>query len=354
MANIKVAPIPVPPGATLLEYLSNWNMAQKELALRLDISIKQINKIVKGKSPITNETALKLEKVLGVPASFWLGLESSYQEAKTRLNLSIVNEEETLIAKAINYAEIAKLGWVDKTRLLQEKVENLRTYFGIVNLELIPKLIPGAFRISTSYEPSELALATWLRKGELIAQEISTDKYSKTKVKNLVSEIRYLTRKEPDEFLAILEEKCAECGIALAFVPHISKTHINGATKWINSNRVILQLSLRGAYADIFWFSLFHEIGHIYFEHNKKKTLIENLDPISSIEIEANDFARNMLIPDKDYKDFIQNMIFTKSSIITFCENQNIHPGILVGRLMHDKLIKFNQFSELRDKYSFS
>ncbi|MFO7897164.1 MAG: ImmA/IrrE family metallo-endopeptidase, partial [Candidatus Cloacimonadales bacterium] len=220
--------------------------------------------------------------------------------------------------------------------------------------EHIPRLIPGAFRISTSFAASELALATWLRKGELRAQEITTNKYSRAKIKNLVGEIRQLTTKEPEDFIDILIEKCADSGIVLALVPHISKTHINGATKWINSQKVILQLSLRGAYADIFWFSLFHEIGHIYYKHNTKEVLLEKLDTHSEIEIEADDFARKMLIPDKEYNCFIANNQITKANIISFCAEQNIHPGILVGRLMHEKLIKYSQFSELRDRYSFS
>jgi len=353
MVSNEIAPIPIPPGATLLEYLVNWNMTQKELSLRLGISTKHVNEIIKGKSPITNETAFKLESVLGLPASFWIGLEASYQEAITRLNIITKNEEEENIARSINYAEIAKLGWVAKTRAIQTKIENLRAFFGIASLEYIPKLIPGAFRKSSIYESSDLALATWLRKGELIAQEIQTEKYLKSKIKKAIPKIKKLTMKRSEEFFSNLISLCADCGIALALVPHISKTHANGAIKWINSEKVILQLSFKGAYADIFWFSLFHELGHIYYEHNKKETLIENLDPNSRIEDEADAFARDMLISDKDYKRFISSGLITESGITIFADEIGIHPGIVVGRLMHDEIIDYSQFAEIREKCTF-
>lgn len=355
MAKNIIAPIPIPPGETLKEYLSNWNMKQKELALRLGLSNKHVNQIIKGKAPITNETALKLENVLSIPASFWLRLESKYQEAITREKEAVVDEEESKIARSISYAEIARLGWVPKTRNIKEKINNLRAFFGIANLTLIPKVNPGAFRVSASYKASELALATWLRRGELLAQNIETDKYSKKKLTALISEIRKLTMYPDDDLFDILVKKCAECGIAVCFVPHISKSHVNGAIKWVNSNKLILQLSSRGVYADIFWFSLLHELGHIYFEHNKNKALlIENQDPNSKIEKEADCFARRKLIPTKDYDRFVTNYQPTKKNIINFSKDIGIHPGILAGRLKHDKIIDYSQFNDLREKIEFN
>jgi len=349
MANNNIAPIPVPPGATLLEHIDIWDMTQRELSLRLGISPKHLNEIIKGKSPITIETALKLESVLGLPASFWTGLENSYQEAVARSNKLIIEEIEQEIVKAIDYAEIARLGWVEKTKVMRNKIDNLRIFFGIANLKYIPKLIPIAFRKSDIYDSSELALALWLRKGEITAQEIQTDRFMKSKLKRAITEIRQLTLKPFEEVTGTLTKLLADCGIALAIVPHLSKTHANGAVKWINSEKALLQLSLKGTYIDIFWFSLFHEIGHIYLEHIRKGTIIDYRDLNSDMETKADDFAKHALIPENEYAKFISSGI-TRQSIEEFSKKINIHRGIIVGRLMHDKIIAFNQFHNLRVK----
>ncbi|MFA7057799.1 MAG: HigA family addiction module antitoxin [Candidatus Cloacimonadales bacterium] len=350
MSDFIVAAIPIPPGETLKEYLVNWNISQKELAMRLNLSHKHVNEIIKGKAPITIETAIKLEKVLGLPASFWLGLESTYQEAQARESLSEVTEKEIEILKSVDYAELARNKWVEKTNITARKIENLHSYFGVVSLESIPQLIPVAFRVSNSFTPSGFALAAWLRQGEVLAQEIKTEGYSKSRVKTLIKEIRILTTKPQEEYLDQLAKKCAKYGIALVIVPHLKKTYVSGAVTWVNSNRIILQLSTRGTYSDIFWFSLFHELGHIYHEHNKNKTIIYDPHKESTIEKEADDFASRNLIPEVKYQKFISNGVFSEDKIKVFANDIKIHPGIVVGRLAYDKLIKHGQFNDLREK----
>ena len=74
----------VPPGETLAEVLEEIGIPQKELAERTGRPVKTINEIVKGKAAITPETALQLERALGVPASFWNGRERRYRELLAR------------------------------------------------------------------------------------------------------------------------------------------------------------------------------------------------------------------------------------------------------------------------------
>ncbi len=67
-----------PPGETLLETLETISMSQAELAKRMGRPVKTINEIIQKKAAITAETALQLEQVLHIPASFWLKLEQHY------------------------------------------------------------------------------------------------------------------------------------------------------------------------------------------------------------------------------------------------------------------------------------
>ena len=72
--------IAVPPGATIKEQLEDREMSQKEFAARMDMSEKHISRLINGDVQLTQETALRLEMVLGVPAKFWNNLESEYRE----------------------------------------------------------------------------------------------------------------------------------------------------------------------------------------------------------------------------------------------------------------------------------
>ena len=72
------------PGETILELLEERGMSQTELAQRMGRPIKTINEIIRGKTAITAETALQLERVFSVPMQFWLNLEQSYRECLAR------------------------------------------------------------------------------------------------------------------------------------------------------------------------------------------------------------------------------------------------------------------------------
>lgn len=75
----------IPPGETLAEVIHDRGMTQAELAERMGRPTKTINEIVKGKAAITPETAIQLERVLGVPARFWNSLEKNYREDLARI-----------------------------------------------------------------------------------------------------------------------------------------------------------------------------------------------------------------------------------------------------------------------------
>ena len=107
----------------------------------------------------------------------------------------------------------------------------------------------------------------------------------------------------------------------------------------INPNKAIIMLSDRGKKDDIIWFTFFHEIGHL-LKHSRKEVFVDLADK----------FARNILIPDKSYNEFIRkNKVFTEENLKDFSKRVNILPGILVGRLQKDGLIKWNEFNYLKN-----
>jgi HTH-type transcriptional regulator / antitoxin HigA len=84
----------IPPGVSLRETLETIGMTQAELAKRAGRPQKTINEIIAGKAAITAETALQLERALGIPASFWNNLERNYQETLVHFLSSLCKREE--------------------------------------------------------------------------------------------------------------------------------------------------------------------------------------------------------------------------------------------------------------------
>lgn len=339
--------IAIPPGETIKDYLESLGMSQVDFSKRLGFTPKTVNEIINGKAPITAETALKLENIFGTPASFWNTLEVKYQEVKARIDAEKKIEEEIEIARMIPYSTLANMGFVQTSKIINNKVTNLRSFFAMGSLHYIPDIFPVAFRIEKD-KASSLALATWIRIGEILASDIKTERYDENKLKLLIPFFRELTLQTSIEFHPKLIELCASCGVAFVLVPHLPKTYAHGVTKWLTPNKAVVQLSIRRSYVDIFWFSFFHEIGHILL-HGKKQTFTE-IGIKGKIEEEADYFAAEQLVPSKLYNLFISKRNISLSSILKFAESINIHPCIVVGKLQHDGFLDHSQLNHIRPK----
>jgi len=184
--------------------------------------------------------------------------------------------------------------------------------------------------------------------GEILAGKVKTQNFSEKELKETIPAFRELTKQAGDDFVPQLTELCAMRGVALVIVPHLPGTYAHGATKWLHPGKAMLQLSTRYQYADIFWFSLFHELGHILL-HSKKNTFIETGEKTDE-EAEADRFASECLIPGTKYRNFVAKNRVTRESIKKFANEISIDPGIVVGRLHHDGKIARGDFKDLQRK----
>lgn len=349
-ANNYKPDIALPPGYTLLEILQSLHMSQLELSNRTGISKKTINQIIKGIAPILPPTALKFENVLDIPASFWINLESNYQEVKAKIEAKKNTKKEEIIAKEIPYDDMVKLKWIPEAKTVKEKVINFRAYFNIASLDLIPQVHNAIFRISNKQLYSKYAISAWIEKGrkEAIGKKLSS--FKTDKIKNCLNSLKQLTQFDQNVFLPELEIICSKCGIALVILPYLSKTRINGLVYWLDSKTVIIQLSNRYKYTDIFWFSFFHELGHAIL-HGKKEVFLEDDDQKNRFELEADYFAANNLISKTSYKRLIKSgSSITEKSILELAFENSISPGIVVGRLEHDNIVRRGKFTYLKTK----
>lgn len=359
--NIYQSDLAIHPGEYLEETLQDLGMSQVELSNRLGRPFQAINEIIKGKKSITSTTAIELEDVLGVPSHIWIGLESEYQIVIAKQKELKQMEEETQLVPNFPYADLVKLGFVKATKKAVERVNELKRYFNVAKLAQIQhvKVYQPAFRVSNHGKISHEAIATWIQAARIKAKEIDTKQFDKKRLKEELPTLKKLMNlNNINEAIKQIQEVLNSCGVALILLPHFKNTKINGATFWLDSDKAIIAMTIRGDFSDVFWFSFFHEVGHIIL-HPKREVFLEDGYSDSKLqnqEDEADKFAKDLLIKNGDFKQFISLGDLSKSSVIKFAEQQGIKPSIIVGRLMHEEIIKYNDYklSPLRDKYKWA
>ena len=346
----------VPPGEVLEFELDLRGMKQQELAKRTGLTPKHIGAIVNAKSAITPETAIKLERAIGMPAQYWMNLESQYQEVLAR-----IAEEEKLMRdldwlKRIPVAAMAKMGWIEKCKDPKAQLVKVLQFFGIASVDQWDDIWPNlavAYRQHGHHETSPQAISAWLRRGEIEASAITCTPFDKAKFRQALDEIRKLTSTSPEEFVPKMQALCAEAGVAVVFVPSLPKTAVSGATRWLTSSKALIQLSLCYRSDDHLWFTFFHEAGHILL-HGKKDLFLEGMNGLDTDkENEANEFSENELIPRKVLQAFCQANRISKNSIVKFAQELGIAPGIVVGQLQHKGLLPRSHCNELKQRYQW-
>lgn len=340
--------IATPPGATIKEQLEDRGMSQKEFASRMDMSEKHISRLINGEVQLTPDMAYRLEMVLGLPAHFWSNLESIYREKLAKVEAENALDADKELAKKFPYNEMAKNGWLPETRNSGERAINLRKFFEVVQLQMLNnnKLLPKiACRRLSITEKADFSLIAWAQKAKLEARNISTAPINISGLNDCLPTIRSMTTKDPDDFCPKLISILANCGIALVFLPHIGGSFLHGAT-FYDKNKIVIGLTVRGKDADKFWFSLFHELGHIILGHL-------NLDDGTSEtdEKNADEFARERLIPKAVFDRFVRRATFSRDALIAFARAIEIDPGIVVGRLQKEGYIDFSWYNDLKTKY---
>ena len=291
----------VPPGKTLKEIMVSLGMSQRELAMRTGLTVQTLIRIFKGEQPISYETANRLELVTGMPARYWNNLELQYQEQLARLAeskrlQSDLDWLETIPIKELTERKYLKPGQ-EKTELIREAL----AFYGVGSVRAWHELWDEpaiAARRSQCFESQPGPASAWIRQGELQARKTECKLYDRNRFQQVLQTIRRLTREEPEIFEPEMKKLCAEAGVALSLVREMKKAPWNGATKWLSSQKAMILICLRGKSEDKFWFSFFHEAGHVLHD-SKKDLLINDGSSDDPREERANRFAAEFLIPSR-------------------------------------------------------
>lgn len=344
-----------PPGFYIQAKLDELGMSQTDLAGRIGRTKKTVNEIITGKAPIEPETALQLERVLGIPARFWNNAERQYRDHMVRQEERARLEQQVERLKHFPVKEMCKLGWLPKRTDPVETLSELLSYFGAASFEALDHIdlrTCAAFRRS-AHRANPGAVLAWLRKGELDGRGMACRPFQKEKFRSALAEIKALTLRPIDEAIPETVRLCADSGVALVFVPELPGTRTWGATRWLTPEKALMQLSARGKTDDQMWFTFFHEAGHILL-HPKKDIFIELDDTQDSREEEANRFACDQLIPPNTWVLLRRTKLRSIIEIQQFAKQYKIAPGILVGRMQREKMIPWSHLNALKSRFEFN
>ena len=290
------------PGETLTEKLEEMNMGPKEFALRTGKPEKTIIAVMNGKSAITPDMAVQFEQVTLIPANFWMNHQRGYDEFVARVKRKKAIAAAIPWAKKFPLAEMIRKGWLPATKNLEEKTTELLNFFSFSNHTgwedyYFKQQLKVAFRISLKKTVDPYAISAWLRKGELQAKELQAEPFSLIDFKAALPELQQIIRKQRKDSFSQVQKICLSIGVKVVITPGINKVPISGSTRWIKDTPLI-QLSDKFKNSDAFWFTFFHEIGHILL-HGKKDIFLEKVeysDKQQNQEEEADAFAWNYVV----------------------------------------------------------
>lgn len=345
------------PGETVKEILDERKMTQEELAIRTGFSPKHISEVVNGLKGISPSFAKSLEYVFGMPASFWINLQGIYDREMLDFEEqeNIDKDEVTIVEslkKLIKYAEEKQI--MSKGGNVASQIIELRNICNVKNLTYINNLFTSkvAFRKSTTIETNVYVLYVWIRICEIMAENNNVkNDFNLEKLINRIDDIKKCMFMEINKSIEELKKIFGECGIVFQVVKNFTGAPVQGFIKKMG-NKVLLSMTIRGAFADVFWFSLFHEIGHLVNGDLISNNFIDFMESKSDMEDKADDFAMDKLIDREAYKKFISKEKITENELINFAKEQKVQPFIVVGRLQKDKG-DYRLFYKLKVRYGW-
>lgn len=335
------------PGYYIKEIVDESGLTQEDFAKRLDTTPKNLSIIIRGEQSLSREMAMKLSRMLGTSVEYWLNIQNKFDSriAEFDSDKELIIERE--IFKYIDYTYFKQnFNFPDLPRNINEQIKFLREFLNIATLNVLKNRDLAVHFRSSSVTPSISNVITSNTMVQIaINRTLHTDtaKFNKKRFKEAVNYALSLTTAH-EEFLPLIKKKFLEAGVVFIVLPHLKNSGINGATKKVG-DKIMLMVSDRRAYSDTFWFTLFHEIGHI---------INGDYGLTFSNEDGADLCAQNMLIPADAYSHFLSNGDYSEAAIRKFAKDINRDPGIVLGRLQNDGKIPYTDIlltKALKHKY---
>ena len=303
------------PGYYIKEIIDESGLTQEDFAKRLDTTPKNLSLLIRGEQSLSIDIAMKLSRMIGTSVNYWLNLQNAYDALIAEFKSEEELDKERIIFEYLDYKYFRdNYGLPDLSGKTDEQIKAIRKFLNVATNKSLKTEAP---------------------------------KFNKKKFQDAVKYALTLTRNH-EEFYTLIRKAFMEAGVIFVILPNIEGSKTNGATKKIGDN-IMLMVNDRKLNADSFWFTLFHEIGHII---NGDYGI--SFDKETGQQEEAADiFADDNLIPREQYIEFVQQACFDLQSIREFADSINRDPGIVLGRLQNDKKVDSNDWTlePLRHKY---
>lgn len=346
------------PGYYIADIIEEMEISQAEFATRMGTTAKTLSQLINGQANISNDLAKKLSVMMGTSVDIWINLQKTYDQKLIEIQQAKDFDEQTEVAKQIDYKYFVDVVGLPAVKDIRDKIANLCKFFTVSDLRIMlqPDFLVNFRSVSTrNCEKNIINSRAWIQTAMNMAKSIETKPFDAEKLKYYLPELRNMTIQKPEVFIPRMHQIFAECGVAFVLLPHLKNSGINGAVKWVSEDRVVLAMNNRGLDADKFWFSLFHEVRHVLQQKIKTVFISSTIEEIinfnNSLEEDADKFASNFLIPPADYRKFAPSKYTSDDEIVAFANLIGIHPGIVAGRMQHDKIIPQNRCSRLKEKY---
>lgn len=344
-----------PPGHTIISLLEQNELTLEDFAERIGRTRRIAQNLLDGKHVIDVELARRLSEILGASEKFWMAREHDYRSNIEMPEQVSVKSFSDLIG-LLPLADMKKFGWISNVKSREDKIAESMDFFGVSTIAQWQGRYESAFRgaayrRATAYASCEIATTAWLRQGEIETQEDEVAEWSPEQLKREINGFRRLTwYRRPSLFLPKLKQGLARSGVKLAIVRAPKGCSASGAVRILTDDTPHIQLSFRYLSNDQFWFSLFHEIGHLLL-HFDRMPILENTELTEEeCEEEANEFASQVVVPMVHQEEFL-GLAASKSIIIDFAKKVGIAPGLIVGQLQHARIIGYNQMQHLKRRY---
>ncbi len=331
------------PGIYIKESLEAMEMTSKEFSARTGISERTLSAIINGVGDITFDVAYKLSLYFDNSINYWSNLQNQYNiYCLLEKNKEEIDEEWNLIKTGIK-KYLVDYKYISPSDKKEDIVYKCRELVGVNSLLLLQKKDTFVcLKEQHNQEENDCFYQNfWIALALKEARKKNGISFDKKVLIESIPEIRNMTLKDPKDFYPKLKEIFTNCGISFVLLPYLSKSNIYGATKWFSKENVMLAVSNRGGKADMFWFTLFHEISHVLMEH-RRETLINMR---GSIDDEADKMAAELLIPKIEWNKFTSMHTYTKENIESFANKMGIHPSIIVGRLHKEEIVPYNMLN---------
>ena len=344
------------PGEHLAEQIEARGWSQAEFARLADLTPKLVSTIISGRNPVKPETAIKLERVLGLKAEIWTRLQSNWDLFEARTRERAADAEKKAWVEQFPIKELRARGRLPKKADVGALADGLLGLLGIGSIEAYPQKLTSLcvrHRQSQARPISPHHVAVWLMLGEEKARTAAAPTFDRDRFIAAVREIRSLTTAEPEVFEPRMKALCRDAGVALVFEKPISRTRLYGSARWLDPDHAMIQMSLRMKSNDHFWWTFFHEAGHLVL-HRGRNFIDEDDGARDRYEDEANAWAETTLVDLDRFEQFLANRPRSAAAVRRFADEAGIHPGIVVGMLQHRGVLPHTHLNKLKARFTWA